>query len=153
MKNSKLLSSLIFTIILICYLVPSKILAQDAVEVGKLFTKAEAAQIYGNVTESISINSNLLKKLADKAGKYIMFYYKNGVLKIFNEKRIELYPNEGGTIDPNETLRLFSTSKLNELLTLSNADVTVVENREKLLTITAGMNTLEFSTACPPICL
>ena len=153
MKNSKLLSSLIFTIILICYLVPAKILAQNTAVVGKLYSKAEATQIYGNVTQSISINSQLLKKIADKAGKYIMFYYKNGTLKIFNEKRIELYPTEGGVIDTKEPLRYFSVSKIAELLTSGNSDICTVELRQDVLTITSGMGTLEFAQYCPPFCI
>lgn len=128
--------------------------AQTLGIVGKIYSKAEANQIYGSVKESISIKSEILQKALDKAGDYIMFLFKDGKLRIFNEKRIEIYPNEGTTIDSKEPLNLFSVSKVKELLSSNNYDnTTSIEIREKVLTITSGMSTLELSYICPPVCL
>lgn len=154
MKNSLVLSiSLLITAILLSITLSSKTFAQSTNEVGKLYTKAKADQIYGKVIESVSLDSKLLKKIVDKAGKYVMFYFKNGTLRIFNEKRSEIFPNEGAAIDSNEPLRFFSTSKVNELLSSGKSDVTTVEVRQDILTVTSGMTTLEFAILCPPFCI
>ena len=154
MKKSLVFSiSLIITAILLSITLSSKTFAQSTTEVGKLYTKANADQLYGKVIESVAIDSKLLKKIVDNAGKYVMFYFKNGKLKIFNEKRSEIYPNEGATVDSNEPLRLFSASKVNELLSSGKSDVTTVEIRQDVLTVTSGMTTLEFAILCPPNCI
>jgi hypothetical protein len=144
----------LFTFLVVNFSMNSITNAQNLGIVGKIYSKAEANQIYGNVTESISIKSEVLQNVLEKAGDYIMFSFKGGKLRIFNSKRVELYPNEGATVDSKEVLNLFSVSKVKELLTTQNYDnsSTLIELRGKVLTITSGFSTLEFSQACPPIC-
>ena len=141
-----------FTIIFVNLLIALTTNAQSLGVVGKMYSTSDANQIYGKVTESITINSDLIRNVLDKAGDYIMFYFKNGKLKIFDAKRIELYPDTGSTIDPNETLRILSTSKVRELLLFEKTSTTNIEFRGKVFTITSGMNTLEFVLSCPPFC-
>lgn len=57
------------------------------------------------------------------------------------------------TVSSNEVFHLFSVSIVQELLTKGSNAVTFVENRQNVLTLTNGDETLELSESCPPICV
>ena len=52
--------------------------------VGKLYTKAEADQLYGPVKQSISISTSTLTNLAAKTPDYILFNVINNSLYVLN---------------------------------------------------------------------
>ena len=62
-----------------------------------------------------------------------------------------MYPI-GAKISSKEIFTVYETQKLIELITLGKNDVNFVELRQKVLTITNGLFTIEFGTFCPPIC-
>ncbi len=125
---------------------------QNAQTVGKLYSKSDANNLYGQVINSVSINSSDLQNLLLKTTNYIMFSIVNGNLVILDNKRIPLYP-ANMTVSSNEVFHLFSVSIVQELLTKGSNAVTFVENRQNVLTLTNGDETLELSESCPPICV
>lgn len=49
-------------------------------------------------------------------------------------------------------MRAFSITKVQELITTGTSPVTVIEQRESVLSITNGAVTLEMGAVCPPFC-
>ncbi len=119
--------------------------------VGKIFSQEEANNLFGNVIESIPINLCDLISVLNQTQNYIMFQINNGELIILGDGRKILYPI-GKNVDPKEVFALYSKSKVIELLCLGSGNTVAVEKRQSHLTVTFGLNTLEFSEWCPPIC-
>lgn len=129
--------------------------------VGAIFGKGEADIIYGKVKTSVSISVDQLNAALDKGNKYVLFTIKNGKIVIRGEKK-EYLSDERVDLKPNETLYIFSKSKVKELLknakqsasslSKSAADAVAVELREGVLSLTYNDLTLERATPCPPWC-
>ncbi|MGD1006609.1 MAG: hypothetical protein ABR980_05195 [Ignavibacteriaceae bacterium] len=126
-------------------------------EVGKIYTKAEADSLYGPVLKADNIKTDDLAKLAENSPKYMMFNLIEGKACILNASREVISSNSlvvsiNQTIEPTQVFRLFSTSKVLELIKQGGSDVTTIETRANVLTLNNGNTILELSLPCPPIC-
>ena len=120
--------------------------------IGKLYTKAQADQIYGPVLQSIPISTSTLSALAAKTPNYIMFNIINGKLAIANSARMVL-SGAMVSLSASQQMKVFSTSIVNQLIKQGGASTTTIELRaNNTLTVTNGDNTLEMAQACPPWC-
>lgn len=146
MKTQNL--SLIFLLLLITLITFN----QNAQTVGKLYSKSDANNLYGQVITSVSINSSDLQTMLSQTSNYIMFSIINGNLVILDNIRKPLYP-VNMTVTNEEVFHVFSVSMVQELLTKGSNAVTFVENRQNVLTITNSDTTLEESQFCPPFCV
>lgn len=119
--------------------------------IGKIFSKEEANTLFGNVIDSTSVSLCDLISAINQTQNYVMFQIINGELIILGDGRKVLYP-VGKTVDPKEVFTLYSKSKVIELLCLSSGNTVEVEKRQSHLTVTFGLNTLEYGEPCPPYC-
>jgi hypothetical protein len=126
-------------------------------EVGKIYTKAEADSLYGPILTLDTIKTEDLSKFAQNSHKYMMFNLIDGKACILNESREvisspSLVVGKPQSVEPTKAFKLFSTSKILELIKQGGSDVTTVEIRANVLTLTNGAAVLERSSTCPPIC-
>lgn len=119
--------------------------------VGKIYSKEKANTLYGNVIDSTSVSLCNLISAINQTKNYVMFQIINGELIILGDGRKVLYP-VGKNVSPKEVFALYSKSKMIELLCLGNGNTVTVEKRKDHLTVTFGLNTLEFGEPCPPFC-
>ncbi len=130
--------------------------AQATGTIGKLYSRANADQIYGRVNSSVTVSTQTILQTIEKSPDYIMFNIINGNLIILNGKRAVLYSSDFSTksVSRSTVFHYFSTSKLKELIQQGgNNPFTTIELRSNnILTITNGNETLEASLACPPNC-
>ena len=120
-------------------------------EYGKIFSKNEADKLFGVVYKSQNIKKDVLISALQNTSKVVMFKLENNFLTILGDEREVLF-SSGSFTDKNQVFRLFSKSKVEELLRLGNDDNCFVEDRERVLTVTNGDYTLEVSVPCPPTC-
>jgi ribosomal protein L15 len=125
--------------------------AQLSKVVGKIYTKAKADSLYGPVLKADTIKTKDLAKLAKKNQKYMMFNLIDGKACILNSKRAVI-SGAALTIKPEQEFRLFSTSKVLELIKKGGSDITTVETRANTITLTNGAIAMEESEPCPPHC-
>ncbi len=118
---------------------------------GKIFTKSDADSLYGPVKISKEIKTEQLKGYCQQTSKNLMFSIIDGKLYILGDNRKPLFP-EDSEIKPEQVFQLYSLSIVEELLNKGGNDITMIEQRDKVLTITNGDFTLEESTGCPPVC-
>lgn len=119
--------------------------------IGKIFSKEEAEKNFGPVSSSAEIISSQLASLCSQADKYVMFNIKDGTLSILKEGKALLYP-EGFNIDAEEKYAVYSKSIVEELLNSGKADITFIEQRKDVMSLTNGQQTLEMGMWCPPYC-
>ncbi|MCL5030655.1 MAG: hypothetical protein M1480_16710 [Bacteroidetes bacterium] len=140
----------ISAVIIFSGLINSQTLSSSVV--GKLYSKAEADQIYGPVLQSITINTSALSAITAKTPNYIMFNIINGQLYILNSTRTVL-SGPATAVSANQVFRYFSTSIVNQLIQQGQASNTTVELRaNNTLTVTNGNSTIEDAGSCPPVC-
>jgi hypothetical protein len=120
-------------------------------EIGVIYDKAEAAQKFGTVVDSVQLTSSELDSLMLQSGSYIMFKIVNGNLYILGEKRNPLYPRDS-SFSAEVIFRILSVSKLKELLNKGQNKKTNIEERQNAFTISNGNYLLEQSGTCPPYC-
>ncbi|MCB0731551.1 MAG: hypothetical protein KDC88_11000 [Ignavibacteriae bacterium] len=120
-------------------------------EYGKIFSKNEADKLFGVVYKSQNIKKDVLISALQNTSKVVMFKLENNFLTILGDEREVLF-SSGSFTDKNQVFRLFSKSKVEELLRLGNDVNCFVEDRERVLTVTNGDYTLEVSVPCPPTC-
>ncbi len=118
---------------------------------GEIFTNTEANQKFGRVLKSVALPTSSLQGLLNRTNNFIMFNIVNGEAFVLDENRDVLYP-EDKTINSQEVFTMFSISTINELLSLGNKDVVLVEQRSSVLSVSNGGFTLEVGAFCPPIC-
>lgn len=126
-------------------------------EVGKFFTKAEADSLYGPVLAADTIKTEDITKLAQSTPKFIMFNLIEGKAVILNASREVISTNSSmvskdQTVDSKQVFRLWSTSKVLELIKQGSSEITTVETRANTLTLTNGATVLEEPIPCPPFC-
>ncbi|MCX6168678.1 MAG: hypothetical protein NTX65_05040 [Ignavibacteriales bacterium] len=119
--------------------------------IGKIFTKEEANNLFGNVIDSVSIKQGEITSVLNQIQSYIMFQVSNGELVILGEGRKLLYPIVKN-VGPDEVFALFSKSKVVELLSSGTGETISIEKRQNHLTVTFGLLTLEEAVWCPPFC-
>ena len=130
--------------------------AQATKVIGKLYTKADANQIYGKVNTSVTVNTSTILQTMEKSPDYLMFNIINGHLVILNGQRAVLYSTDLSiaSVSKSTVFHKFSVSKIKELIsTGGNNVITTVELRNNnVLTITNGEETLDLGVVCPPNC-
>ncbi|MFZ1289594.1 MAG: hypothetical protein WAR79_05875 [Melioribacteraceae bacterium] len=120
-------------------------------EIGEIFTKVEAEEMFGKVLEEQSITTDVLKNVLKNTINSVMFNVNNSELTILGDNRKALYFTDSYS-ENNEIFHLFSKSKLEELLNLGNKEICLFQKREKAFTIENGHFILEYSLPCPPVC-
>ena len=126
--------------------------AQTSNVIGKIFTKTKADSLYGPVLKAETIKTEALSGLAKKTPESMMFNFIEGKATVLNSSRIVI-SGPAQTIKPEQEFRVFSTSKVLELIKLGGSDITTIETRaNNVITLTNGTTTLEETIPCPPIC-
>lgn len=149
MKN---LNRILFVSLGLLLLISVSINAQNAdTKIGEIFSKASADQQYGPVLESVTIPTSTLEDLMAKSDKILMFKFVDNEIYILNDKREVIYP-AGKSIDADAKLAVYSISVINELISTGDQPMIQVEQRNAVLSITSGIQTLEASAWCPPLC-
>lgn len=125
-------------------------------KVGKIFSVEEANNLFGQVKAKKTINTVYLKKVLKKAKHYVRLKLKNNFMTILeDEKDIEKFNSQFSetAITTDDTPEhLFSKEVVEELLQKGGSDVTTIEERDGVLTVTNGAYTMEFASGCPPFC-
>lgn len=117
---------------------------------GKIFTKENADELYGPVIDSVEIKTTDLMKMMDSTKTNIMFTVENSKMNILGDNRKPLL--EEFAIKSSQVYHLFLKSTTLELLNLGGKDITYIEKRECVLSVTNGNYTMEISLPCPPYC-
>lgn len=124
---------------------------------GKLFTKSEADQLFGNVIESVELDLNTAKNLMNLTSKDLLFKIQNNQLIVLDGNRNVIYPeNFRMSVNENDVYKRCSISVYSELLNqklgLRSNETVKFEQRSEVFSITYGETTLEQLVTCPPIC-
>ncbi len=143
MKKALLSCTVLFALVL-----AQTVLAQS---VGKIYSKTTADSLFGNVINSVEINSNKLQSLTSNTSNYIMFNIVQGNLVVLNNNRNVLYPG-AMTISSSTVFKFCSVSVLLDLMREGGNASTYIEIRQNVLTVTNGDFTLEEMENCPPFC-
>jgi hypothetical protein len=123
----------------------------DNQSLGEIISRNEAEQQFGSVGISTSIESVRLQQLAGMTSDLMMFHIMDGKLVILGDKREVLYP-EGASVPAETVFRVYSKTKVLELIEAGGAEDNSVEFRGETLTISNGDSCLEFGSLCPPVC-
>ena len=118
---------------------------------GKIFAKEEADKLFGPVLYSVAMGINEFNSLMAMTEKHVMFRVENGKLFILGDGRKVLFP-KGASVTSEEVFSWADKSMVAELLNLCKENEVFVENREIVLSVTYGSNTLEQTILCPPFC-
>ncbi|OGU75849.1 MAG: hypothetical protein A2V93_01080 [Ignavibacteria bacterium RBG_16_34_14] len=118
---------------------------------GKILSKEEANKLFGAVLVSKEMPTSTLQSLVNQSTKVIMFNFINNDGYILDNNRKVLLP-AGFSVSSSEVFHVYSTSIVQELLDNGGSQVTYIEQRKEVLTITNGNYTLEYSIICPPVC-
>ncbi|MCE1187896.1 MAG: hypothetical protein LWX56_02045 [Ignavibacteria bacterium] len=118
---------------------------------GTLFTAEKANELYGKVLTSVSMKTDELTALLDKAGSVIMFNIEKGKVQVLGSNRVVLVP-AGADIPASTVFTVYSSGQVKLLLTQGGAAETFIEQRQNVLTITNGATTMEIGAPCPPYC-
>ena len=121
-------------------------------EVGVIYSRNDAQDIFGKVDYSIGMNTDEIKQILSSTIKVIMFKIYNQKLVILGDERKVLLNQSTYNINNVDEFRLFSKSKLEELLMKGLDKYTFIELRNGVLTISNNAYTLEDSVPCPPFC-
>tara|TARA_B100000614_G_scaffold235937_1_gene233124 strand:- start:117 stop:551 length:435 start_codon:yes stop_codon:yes gene_type:complete len=121
-------------------------------EVGVIYSRSDAQDIFGKVDFSIGMNTDEIKQILSSTSKVIMFKIYNQKLVILGDERKVLLNQSTYNINNVDEFRLFSKSKLEELLMKGLDKYTFIELRNGVLTISNNAYTLEDSVPCPPYC-
>ena len=123
---------------------------------GKVFSVEEANQLFGEVKAKKTINTIYLKRLLKKANHYVRFKLKKGMLSVLDDNiNMEAWNKRfpsNVTLTDDSPEHIYSVETITELIELGGSELTTIEEREEVLTVTNGAYTMEFAIACPPIC-
>lgn len=122
-----------------------------AQEGGKIYLKAEASQKYGPVIQSFPADNTTLTSLIKRAGNYLMLGVSQGNLIILGKNRHPLFPGNK-SISQNEKFEVIGTGKIEELINMGLKNITVIEYRGNIISLTNGNYTLVNEIVCPPGC-
>jgi hypothetical protein len=119
--------------------------------IGKIYRKTQADSLYGPVLFSFEIPTAQLQSMLTKTNNLVMFKYDtNRFLVADNNRKVMNFSDAAVSAD--ETMRVFSVSKVQELIKLGLGSVTKIEKRENVISLTNEAYTLEFGVTCPPYC-
>lgn len=118
---------------------------------GKIISRESADKLFGAVLVSQKIPTDNLKTLVSQSSKVVMFKIIDNNIYVLDNARNVLSPS-GLAVSNSEVFYVYSVAIVQELLNTGGSPVTFIEKREKVLTITNGEDTLEYSNLCPPFC-
>jgi len=117
---------------------------------GEIYSKEEAEQKYGKVTEFIDLQTKDIKQLAQTNPDGLMFkLVDSNVIALNKQRDIALGSYE---VSSDEVFNHLSTSVLNELLEKGGKETTSFQMRGETFTIQNGDFVLQGSYPCPPFC-
>lgn len=140
-------------IVLITLISTAGISAQSKnLTIGKIFTKQQANELYGPVITSVQISKDQLRAAVAKAKNYVLFAIKDGKAFIMDERKVSL-TGDLSFLSFNEKAFVFSKGVVEKFLAIPTlTDIITVENRATVNTVSSENSTMEYSTACPPVC-
>jgi hypothetical protein len=118
---------------------------------GQIFTRQDADTQFGPVITSVAFAKQNIQNFLTQTNNYIMFRIENNSAIVLDNHRMPLYPT-GVKMNSSDKFIMYSTSVLEELLSLGNDETVYVEQRSNVLCITNGGFTMEYGVFCPPIC-
>ncbi len=118
---------------------------------GEIISNQTAEKEFGSVTNSVSILSELLQSLSENTKDLMMFNILNNQLYILGDNRKILYPSNA-QISTDSVFKVYSKTKVMELLIQGQNKYATIENRNETITVTNGNFTLEYGSLCPPWC-
>lgn len=131
----------IITLVLLC--------GSIAYAQGEVFTAQEAEVNWGKADQKIKIATETLKRWIENED-YIMFKIVNNRLSVLGEERKNLAGNFTAKAD--DVYAVYSSKVVAELLKKGGEDVSYIETRNGVTTVTNGTYTMEMSYPCPPCC-
>ena len=143
---SKIYHIIIITVLLLLFLS-----CNSTQQFGKIFTKAEADDLFGKVIFSTEIPQEIVAGVINKTEKYIMFGIVNQNAIVLDNNRKLLYPAKAEYKDT-DVFTVYSVSVLKELLSKGKSLNINVEQRKEVLSVSFDGYTLELGSWCPPIC-
>lgn len=126
-------------------------MAQNTNEHGKIISVAEAANLFGQVVTAYKLITTDLLDFCHNAGWVIMFAEESGELFVAGAGRMILSANIQSS-SANLVFHVYSVTKVNELVTLGNDQITFVEFRSDVVDLKNGEFILEYGMICPPFC-
>ena len=145
------MKKVISTVVFLCFFLLGAVGSLSAQPYGKVLKKSKADRLFGSVLVSSKISVKEFTQIIGGSSNTVMLNILKKQLYILGDKRKVLYPAKT-TVDSTTVFHVFSKSKVVELLRASKDTTIKVELRKKHLTVTHGLNTLEFSSLCPPFC-
>lgn len=118
---------------------------------GKIISKTEAGELFGDVLVKKEIGSEFLRTLCDKSVENMMFKIVDSEVIILGDNRKVIYPPEK-VISEAAVFSRYSKSLVIELLEKGGSDKTYIEERKEVLTISNDLYVLEYGAPCPPFC-
>ena len=143
---SKIYQVIISSLILLLFLSCS-----STQQTGKVYTNTEAFQQFGAVIASGEIPVDKVKELLTKTENNIMFGIVNKTPIILDNNRKLLYPEKADYKDT-EVFTAYSINVVKDLLSKSNGQNLIIEQRREVLSVSLGNYTLENGWKCPPNC-
>jgi len=123
----------------------------QAQSIGKLFGKAEADILFGQVEKSVDIKASVLLNLIEKSQKKVMFRFVDGDVLIAGDGR-KVLNSTNATVNENDIFMSYSKEKVLELINKNSSAIIQIEKRANTVTLTNNLDTLEESVGCPPDC-
>lgn len=149
--NARIFMSKIYHAIIIALLLFVFLSCSGTRDIGKVYTENEANQLFGTVIYSSEIPKSLVAELLSNTNKLIMFAIINKTAVVLDNNRKLLYPKEAEYKDT-DVFTAYSISTVKELISKSDAENIIVQQRREVLSVTSGAYTLESGTKCPPYC-
>lgn len=118
---------------------------------GKITTKSNADQLFGQILVSKQIATSSLESLTKRSSNVLMFNLLDNNIYVLDNHRNVLLP-VGGTVNNSDIFSVYLIAVIQELISKGGSATTFIERRNEVLTITNGEFTLEWSTLCPPFC-
>ena len=143
--------SKIYHIIVIALLSLLFLSCSSTQQFGKIFTKAEADQLFGKVIFSTEIPQEIVVDVLNKTEKNIMFGIVNQNAIVLDNNRKLLYPAKAEFKDT-DVFTVYSVSVLKELFSKGKSININVEQRREVLSISYDDYILENGIWCPPYC-
>jgi cell division protein FtsI/penicillin-binding protein 2 len=118
---------------------------------GKILSKDDANQLFGDVLIKKEISTENLKLAVEKSKNVIMINIINNNLYILDYNRNVIIP-EGVSVNSDVVFSVYAVSVIEDLLSKGGNPLTYIEQRKEVLTITNGDFTVDLSNPCPPMC-
>lgn len=127
----------------------------DGKTAGVIYSREEADKLYGKVLNSKAISNEELNGYLSKTDSYIMLYFnkdQKAAPVILDQSQKALNTSYESKASRPAELKVYSVSKVKELIEKGGENTTMIEQREDVISLTNGEYTLEMSLGCPPWC-